>query len=143
MKTKLLALTLLAAMFASCSSDDGESIDYNQLNKKWYHVSEKIGGQTFPYDDHEPCGKDYIEFMSSGMGRFVDVWDCNGSTAVIEQDEFSWTRSGKTIIVSIMGYTENATITKLTANTLQVKVMYDWDDDGVDDTVIETYTSTP
>lgn len=77
-KEKFLSGLLIAFLFVGCSSDDngGSSVDINKLYGKWYYHSQTIGGHTIPYDDHEPCGKDYLEFLENGIVRNVDVWDC-------------------------------------------------------------------
>ncbi len=142
MKKKFLVLGLGAMLAFSCSSDDSDSLDYSKLTRKWYNVSEKVDGETYAYDDHETCGKDYIEFMDTGMGRVVDVFGCDGGVQT-DESEFAWVREGKVVTVSSFGFSNEGTITKLNSNTLQFKVVYDWDGDGEDDEVIETYTSTP
>ena len=139
MKKAFVMLSALA-MLAACSDDD-DSPDYGKLTRKWYNVSERVGGETIPYDDHEVCGKDYLEFFDNGTGRFVDVFACEPTAS--DEMEFSWTRSGNKITVSGMGITQQVTIHKLSATTLEIKSRYDWDDDGDDDTVIERYTSDP
>ncbi len=128
------------ALFAfACSSDDSDSLDYSKLTRKWYNVSEKVAGTTFPYDDHEACGKDYIEFMDSNMGRFVDVWGCESGVQT-DESEFVWVREGKNLILDGV---EAATIRKVNSSTLELSTEYDYDGDGEDDTVILRYTSTP
>lgn len=139
---KFFALAGAIALCAACSDDDNESIDYSNLTKKWYNVSEKANGETYPYDDHEVCGKDYVEFMTDGTGSFVDVWDCDPGV-VSDEFEFDWARSGKTVTVSTGSVSQEVTIQKLTGTTLEIKVVYDHDDDGDDEPVIETYTSNP
>lgn len=140
MKKSIFVLGAVIAL-AACSDDD-ESFNYGQLTKKWYNVSEKVGGETFPYEDHESCGKDYVEFLSNGTGRFVDVVACE--PGVITDDyEFDWSRSGKKITVAAGIENQTVTINKLTSNTLEIKAVYDYDDDGEDDTVISVYTSNP
>ena len=134
---KIYALGLSLLFLASCSSDDGgSSIDTSQLTKKWYFESTIFQGQTFPYDDHEECGKDYIEFVEGGVVRQVDIWDC-------EEDvyEGEWSLDGNKLTISFMGQSATATITKLTETEFDVKTKYDFDDDGTEETVTETHTS--
>lgn len=134
---KIYTLGLGLLLLASCSSDDGgSSIDVSQLTKKWYFNTTKVAGQTIPYDDHEDCGKDYIEFVEGGEMRQVDVWDCEEYV-----DTAEWTLEGKTITISFFGQSASATITKLTETVLEVKTKYDFDEDGDEETVVETYTS--
>lgn len=141
MKKRFFAIGACALLAFSCSSDD-DSLDYSKLTRKWYNVSEKVGGTTFPYDDHETCGKDYVEFMDSNMGRFVDVWGCDSGPQT-DESEFAWTREGNTLIVGSDGFTDEVTIRKLNSSTLELSTVYDYDDDGEDDTVILVYSSTP
>ncbi len=141
MKKAFLFLGLVG-LFAACSGDDDKSsFDYSKLNRKWYNVSERVDGETFPYEDHEICGKDYVEFMANGTGEFVDIWGCD--PVLTDVFEFDWTRSGDKITVTSLGETEQVTIVTLNDNTLEIKVRYDYDGDNVDDTVIERYTSNP
>ncbi len=137
-----MALSLGAVFAFSCSSDDGESLDYSKLTQKWYNVSERVNGTTFPYDDHETCGKDYVEFMDSNMGKFVDVYGCDGGVEAAEES-FAWMREGKTLTISSFGFSDEVQIRKLNSNTLEISTVYDYDEDGDDDTIIMKYTSTP
>jgi hypothetical protein len=148
MKKKVFALVLLAAATFSCSSDDNGggsgSVSESKLMKRWYNESYKVFGQTIPYDDHEECGKDYIEFMDGGMARYVDVWMCNGNSPEIFSETFGWSLSGKTLtIIYDEDDVEKIKIKTLTDTKLEIEVSYDFDDDGVDDKIVEVYTSTP
>lgn len=140
MRNKLLFLGLAVFAISSCSSDDDNStsIDSSKLTKKWYYVSEVVGGQTFPYDDHEECGKDYIEFVAGGVFREVDVFEC-------EEDMFlsNWSLSGNKITVTVMGEGSAATIKKLNDTTLEVQSKYDYDNDGDEENVVQKFTSIP
>ena len=138
MKNRLLFLGLAALMLTSCSNDDDNStsIDSTELTKKWYYSSTVFGGTTFPYDDHEACGKDYIEFVEGGVLRDVDVWDC-------EEDVYlmAWDLNGNKITLSDGLDTAVGTIKKLTDSELHVQSKYDYDDDGDMETVIEKFTA--
>ncbi len=134
---KIFTLGLGLLMLASCSSDDDNSIDAAKLtDKKWYYGTTKVLGQTIPYDDHEECGKDYIEFLSTGTLRNVDIWDC-------EEDVFSipYTLKGNKVTVSAFGETMTVTIRKVTNTVLEISYKEDFDDNGTEETVIETYTN--
>ena len=134
---KIYALGLGLLFLASCASDDGgSSVDESQLTKKWYYVSSVYSGITIPYDDHEACGKDYIEFVTGGIMRDVDVWDC-------EEDVYMgiWSLDGNKLTVGSDGESSVVTISKLNETTLQVKAKYDLDEDGDEETVVQNFTS--
>jgi hypothetical protein len=133
-KFNLLALAILSSFAISCSSDDGPSTS-GDLIGKWYFKEYKVEGQTIPYDDHEDCGKDYIQFNANGTGANVDVWDCVEDIAL-----FTYTRSGNNLTVTSDGESDTVGITELSATTLKIKTISDFDDDGDDETVIIVLT---
>lgn len=133
-KIKLAAFAILSGIAFSCSSDDGATTS-GEFTGKWYYKEYKVAGATIPYDDHEPCGKDYVQFNADGTGLNVDVWSCAEDVAL-----FTYTRSGNTITVTSDGVSDTAQITELSSTTLKVKVTYDFDGDGDDESVIEVYT---
>ncbi len=141
-KLKFAAMAVLGAgLMFSCSSDDdgGSGGTSGELLGKWYNQSYRVGGITIPYDDHETCDgqltRDYVEFLTSTTGRFVDVWDCEE-----EIDAFTYSRSGNSITVTDGDFVETATITALTSTTLELQVSYDFDGDGTDEVVTEVYS---
>lgn len=135
MKTLRLTAFIVALIFAtSCSSDDGATTS-GELTGKWYYKEYKVAGATIPYDDHEACGKDYIQFNTNGTGANVDVWNCEEDAA-----PFTYTRSGNNITITSDGESDTAQIIELSTTTLKVKISYDFDDDGDDESVIEVYT---
>ena len=71
---KLFGLGFALLCLTACSDDDSSSpsINLDNLPKKWYNVSYKIAGKTVAYDGHEPCGKDYTEFIGTGTVKEVD-----------------------------------------------------------------------
>jgi hypothetical protein len=133
-KLSVLSLAILSAFAISCSSDDSPTTSGDILGK-WYFKEYKVQGQTIPYDDHEECGKDYIQFNADGTGANVDVWNCELDVA-----PFTYTKSGNSISVTSDGMTDTAQIVELSSSTLKVKVSYDFDDDGDDESVTEVYT---
>ncbi|WP_333875399.1 lipocalin family protein [Flavobacterium sp.] len=133
-KVSVLSLAILSGFVISCSSDDGATTSGDLLGK-WYNKEYKVGGQTFPYDDHEACGKDYVQFNADGTGANVDVWDCVEDVA-----SFTYIKSGNSITVTSDGVSDTGQIIELSDTTLKVKVSYDFDDDGDDETVVEVYT---
>lgn len=126
---KFLGLGLVMLLFASCSDDDSSSnnnqnpdpnpstIDMNHLEKKWYPVSSVINGVTIPYDDHEECGYDYVEFADGNVFREVDIWDCE-----VVEDTGSYVINGNTITTTVHGFEEEVTVTKLTATEFVVEM---------------------
>ncbi|AWH84759.1 hypothetical protein HYN59_06315 [Flavobacterium album] len=139
---KVLGLSLALAFFASCSDDDGP-VDMGKLTRKWYQVSTEANGETEPYDENEVCGKDYIEFISGGTFKSVDVYDCDGTMPLMDTSTDTYTTSGHTITVGSGSNTGSVTVEKLNSNELKISYQDDWDGDGDEEKVIETYTSTP
>lgn len=140
---KVIGLGLAMALFASCSDDDSSSsVNMNNLEGKWYYVSTNANGETEPYDDHEPCGKDYIEF-ADGILTDVDVWDCDGNTPVTEEYSMAYTVSGNKITASAGGETQTVTVKKLTSSELKIAYRDDDDGDGDEETITETYSRNP
>lgn len=135
-KVKLVALMALSGLVFSCSSDDGATTS-GELTGRWYYKEYRVSGETIPYDDHEACGKDYVQFNADGTGASVDIWDCVPDVA-----SFTYTRSGNNITVTSDGLSDTARIIELSETTLKVKVSYDFDDDGDDESVIEVYTKS-
>ena len=135
---RIFGLAIAGLMLASCSNDDDNNkVNMKQLERKWYHVSTTVLGVTEPYDDHEPCGRDYIEFKS-GTITSVDVYDCDGATPLTESFTSTYTVSGNTIIVS---GDDPAEVTKLNKDTLELTIMSDDDGDGADDKLVLLFTS--
>lgn len=118
---------MAAALLVSCSDDDSSSsVSVEKLvGKKWYYNSYKFAGQTIPYDDHEECGKDYIQFFDNGTAEDVDIWDCE---ADIETGNF--TLVGKTLTIVSDGDTQTATVKQLSSNKLILEATEDIEDTG-------------
>ncbi|MCW4468174.1 lipocalin family protein [Flavobacterium sp. MFBS3-15] len=142
---KVIGLGLAVALFASCSDDDSSSgsINPDNLLKKWYYVSVNANGETELWDDHEACGKDYIEFSSGGVLTNVDVYGCDGNTPLTDVFNAAYTVNGNKITATAGGETQTVTIKKLTASELKVAYTTDYDGDGDEETVTETYSSNP
>lgn len=133
---KFITMALVAGLAFSCSSSDDADTS-GELIGKWYYKEYKVFGETIPYDDHEACGKDYIQFNADGTGANVDIWDC-----VPDAAPYTYTRSGNTITITSDGESDTAQIIELSDTTLKAKRHYDFDEDGDDETVIEIYTRT-
>ncbi len=136
-KIKFLGAILIAGAFVGCSSDDNNdsSNTSGNLLGKWFNKEWVVNGTTIPYDDHEECGKDYVEFLTATTGRYVDVWECEDDIS-----SFIYEREGNTLILSAFGETASAQILELSSSKLRVQTNYDFDGDGDDETVVEVYT---
>jgi hypothetical protein len=127
----------------SCSNDDSSSSSVNMslLARKWYYVSVTEGGVTTPYDGHEACGKDYIEFTTDGVVRQVDVFGCDEGTPQSLEYAGTYTTSGNKITSVIWDQTETATVKTLNEGTLKVTYKDDLDNDGDEETITRLYTA--
>ena len=135
-RLKLVALVVLSISVFSCSSDEGPSTS-GELTGKWYNKETKTMGHTIPYDDHEECGKDYLQFNADGTGAFVDIYECSPYS-----EPFTYIRSDNNITVTDGSFSETAKIVELSSTTLKIKLHYDYDDDGDEEDVIEVYTKS-
>lgn len=97
---KLICLAFVA--LAACSGIDDAPTPVQtppqtngNIYGKWYYKDSVVAGNIFPYDDHEPCGKDYIEFYDVNMVKSVDVWDC------VEEIDFvgTFTKNGNQLTI--------------------------------------------
>jgi len=69
---KKIILILIIVCVSSCSKDDDNDSQSSQsIYGKWYYKETLIDNTTYPYDDHEPCGKDYIEFYDTNKIKGV------------------------------------------------------------------------
>ncbi|MGV3697624.1 lipocalin family protein [Flavobacterium sp.] len=133
-KIKVTMLAVLSGLAFSCSSDDGATTS-GDLTTRWYNKETRVLGETLPYDDHEECGKDYLQFNDDGTGVFVDIYLCDTYS-----DPFTYIRSGNDVTITDGSFSETARIIELSDSTLKVKLRYDYDDDGDEEDVIEVYT---
>ncbi len=134
------AMALLSVALFSCSSDD-DSGSAVTLEGRWYNASYRVNnGPVIPYDDHETCEgqlrKDYVDLLANNTGKFVDIWNCNE-----EEDPFTYSVSGNMITLTYTGEEpEMIEIVTLNSNELVIKAMFDVDEDGDQDEILETYT---
>ncbi|SFU41783.1 Lipocalin-like domain-containing protein [Pustulibacterium marinum] len=139
-KTFVSLLTAgLIAMTISCNSDDDATtneptagtVTAELMEGKWYFVDTQINGISIPYNDHEDCGKDYLEFKADGTLWQIDVWDCEldyeqiGTYAITDGDLYM---NG-----------DYVDVTTLTANALSITIMEDVDEDGTPEEVISNF----
>lgn len=73
------ALLIGIGLFTSCDPKDTPNTPPAKnsiIFGKWYPIDAVVEGTVFPYYDHEDCGKDYLEFKSTGRVNEVDVFNC-------------------------------------------------------------------
>lgn len=133
---RIFGFAVVALCLASCSDDDKSepAVNLDHLQKRWYPVSYKLGGQTTNYPGHMPCGKDYIEFQANNVARDVDYYDCQQDPAV---EVGTYTATEESITTSLDGITETFTLKKLSSKRLETQATLN----GA--TITYIYTSTP
>lgn len=124
---KRFSLILLVALSAACSNDDDKKYDFSgTIYGKWYQKETVVNGTTFPYDDHETCGRDYWEFYDGDKVRSIDVWDC--------EEEMDWIgtfeRNANRLSIYDGFDTREVEITKLTSNSFTFEFDADENEDG-------------
>lgn len=134
---KKIILILIIICLSSCSKDDDNNSQSSQsIYGKWFYKETVIDNITYPYDDHEPCGKDYIEFYDTNKIKGVDVWDC--------EEEIDWvgtfTKSNNSLTISNGSESRVVEIIELNSTSLIYKYYYDENGDGVNESYIEKFT---
>jgi hypothetical protein len=134
---KKLTLLLIVLITISCSKDDEQQIQTEQsIYGKWYRKEIVVNNVTFPYDDHEPCGKDYIEFYDQNKIRSIDVCSC--------VEDINWigtfTKSNNNLTISNGSESRTVQIIELNQNSLMYKYDFDDDNDGINEHYIEKFT---
>lgn len=124
-KLKFSGLLLASALLFSCSSDDDNGSA--SIVGKWAFVDTVVDGVSEPYDDHEDCGKDYVEFKADNTYVSVDVWGCEEDV----DDYGTYSLNGNKLTIN--GMTNDVTITN---TRLSIIAMEDYDDDGTLEEVI-------
>jgi hypothetical protein len=136
MKKNLFILIIVIGI-SSCSKDDDNSSQSSQsIYGKWYYKETVIDNTTYPYDDHEPCGKDYIEFYDTNKIKGVDVWDC--------EEDIDWigtfTKSNNSLTISNGIENRVVEIIELNSTSLSYKYFFDENGDGINESYIEKFT---
>lgn len=130
---KLIYLALFA-LSLSCSDDDNAPEEITILGK-WYHKETVINSEVIPYDDHETCGKDYIEFYDTNKIKSIDVWGC--------QEDLDWigtfTKVGNQLTIYNVDVSRTVEITELTSSNLSYTFNYDVDGDGTLENITERF----
>jgi len=141
MKKQLLLLAFLSfGCFTACDSDD-DSPETQQINEEllgtWYIDATIVAGEEIPYNDHEDCGKDYVEFNKNGTYRQIDVWDCE------EDIDFEATYTANKNTITITFSEDDAVvvdIVTLNSEMLLIEGMEDFDEDGEKEMVQQRFT---
>lgn len=123
---KLMGLALALLCLTGCSSDDDNktstpSVSYDQLVKRWYYVSTRVGGQTTAYDGNMPCGKDYLEFQANKGLREGDWYDCQQDPK-ITTGTYNLVQNTNTLTTTFEGENPTVyTVTKLNSRELEAE----------------------
>lgn len=134
---KKLTLLVIVLITLSCSKDDEQHVQTEQsIYGKWYHKEIVVNNVTTPYDDHEPCGKDYLEFYDQNKIKSIDVWSC------VEETDWIGTfiKSNNNLTISNGSEIRNVEIIELNENSLIYKYDFDDNNDGINEHYIEKFT---
>ena len=128
MKTRFFLLAFLSlGLFTACEVEDDSPNDTQQINEEllgiWYFDAMIVQDEEIPYDDHEECGKDYIEFNNYGTYQQVDK---------VTENTISLTLTDRETVV--------LDIATLNAKVLLIEGMEDFDEDGEDERVQQRFT---
>jgi hypothetical protein len=116
-------LVLSILILVSCSKEDAvPTIDVSKLTKKWYPEAEIFLGETFPYEGHEECGKDFIEFFADGTYVDVDIFNCEASIG-----RSTWDLNGDNLNLNNPDLYDGMRITKLTDTVLEITGLADYE----------------
>ncbi len=131
---KLLGLGLALLCLTACSNDDEKTptVNLNQLAKRWFYVSTKVGNQKTPYDGNLPCGKDYLEFQANNVVREGDYYDCQQDPAITtgsytveeDTDKLTTTIDGETIVYTITKLNSKEFQAETTFNNLKITYIF-------------------
>lgn len=133
---KKTIIGFISLIIISCSGDDNETTTNEaSIYGKWFHKEIVVNTIVFPYDDHEPCGKDYIEFYDQDKIRSIDVWAC--------EEDIDWIgtfiKVNNTLTVSNGNESRTVEIIELNSNSLIYQYEFDEDDDGTVEHYIEKF----
>lgn len=133
-KLNLFLISIILISGISCSSDDDNGGGHSgNIVGKWAYVNTVVNnGTPIPYDDHEDCGKDYIEFKSDNTFIQIDVWDCEEDIDAYG----NYTFENNILTLSDMGESYSLEIIQLTQTSLSLKGQDDYNEDGTADDII-------
>lgn len=134
---KKLFFISLALFVIGCSKNDDNQSNPPTITGKWYFKETVVNGTIYPYDDHETCGKDYIEFFGTNGVKSVDIFGCEAD--VDWTGTYTLNGSNLTITNANVGETISCEILELTSNSLIYKFNYDTDGDGTPETNISKF----
>ena len=134
---KKLSILLLAVTLYSCSNNDDVKLPTKNgdITGKWYYKQLLVGGAVIPYDGHEECGKDYIEFYDTNKIKRVDISDC-------EEDVFwigTFTKESDVLTITLNDNSNTVTITELSEHILSYQYEGDEDGNGTNEVYIATF----
>ncbi|MDV6169000.1 hypothetical protein R1T16_11225 [Flavobacterium sp. DG1-102-2] len=130
---KILGLALALICLAGCSDDDSpkNTVNLNQLNKRWYYVATWVNGKK---TDHvnEACGKDYLEFLEGGVAKNVDIYNCqldpeitNGTYTIdANTNKLTTVLDGETIIYTVNKLNSKELEAETTFNGLKIGYVF-------------------
>lgn len=134
MKNKVqMGILAAVALFSSCSSDDDSASDSNVLFGKWAPTTTVVYGFAIPYEGHEACGKDYVEFLTDNSFRFVDIMECEENVVV-----GTYSTSGNVLSINSSALSTSGTYT-IAGNTLSLTSSFDFNQDGQNETVVQNF----
>lgn len=119
-------------ILSSCSSDDDSSKNASIVGKWTFDTTIINNGIPIPYDDHEVCGKDYLEFKSDNTFVEIDVWDCELDVV----DYGTYSKTNNQLMIMSEGETYLAEIIELTNSKLKIKMEFDDNGDGINDNIL-------
>lgn len=133
---KKFIIVLSSLLLIGCSNDDESTQTQQSIYGKWFHKEIVVNNIVFPYDDHEPCGKDYIEFYDQNKIRSIDVWDCEEDVDWIG----SFVKTNNNLTISNGSESRTVEIIELNENSLIYQYHYDENNDGINEHYIEKFT---
>ncbi len=139
-----ISLVIVCILLASCHNNDDDTIK-NQSNNiendiigKWVPYEIIVNNNKIDYDDHEACGFDYLQFNKDLTYKYVDIFDCreeieNGTYAIHAKDNKISIRVG---VLIKEGFVRIFTSPN---KVLSIEFIYDYDEDGKEDSVVTRY----
>ena len=131
-------------MFSSCNNDDNSSIKNqsdtieNDIIGKWIPYEVRVNNNSTKYDDLESCGFDYLLFNKDLTYKYVDIFDCKEE---VENGTYVINAKENKIIIKVGVLSREGFVRIFTApkKVLSVEFIYDYDEDGKDDSVVTLY----
>ncbi len=136
-KITLLSILCLIFSITSCNTDDDNSDNNNYmvteelLIGKWFFVDVVVNGDIIPYDDHEDCGKDYIEFKENGTLWQMDIWGC--------EEDFEPIGEYSVLEGNLYINEEEINVIELNSNKFSIKGEGYYDNDEILDEIISNF----